>query len=269
MTLAAAGHSLAGHPAPALWAEGVAFATVFALGCPLAGHERSLTGICPAMAAVQVGLHMFFDATSLHTGPATPGAPGSMTASVMTQHGADGRAMTAHAAAALVAAWWLRCGEAAVWSLLRQVATLARGSGLRWPVTVALAEPPSHAVVRGRDARQRCMRQLLLRHAVTRRGPPARGPVTARPGEPSWYGSFTRPGHERRPPRVLLLPLLRHLAVALRAVRHRHAADLHRPVEADLAQVLDWSAVEALAASADVLLRPGQAQVQAVQRRAS
>ncbi|MCD9879935.1 hypothetical protein [Streptomyces guryensis] len=188
VTLAAAGHSLAGHPTPALWADGVGFATVFALGCPLAGRERSLTGICAAMAVVQAGLHMFFDATSLHTGPGmptTPGVPGSVTASVtasvMTYHGADGRAMTAHAAAALVAAWWLRRGEAAVWSLLRQVATLARGSGLQWPVTVTLAEPPPDAVVRRRDARQRCMRQLLLRHAVTRRGPPARGPVTAPP----------------------------------------------------------------------------------------
>lgn len=182
VTLAAAGHSLAGHPTPALWADGVGFAAVLALGCPLAGRERSLAGICAAMAVVQVGLHMFFDAASLHAGagmPATPGAPGSVTASVMTHHGADGRAMTAHAAAALVAAWWLRRGEAAVWSLLRQVATLARGSGLRWPVTVALAEPPPDAVVRRRDARQRCTRRLLLRYAVTRRGPPARGPVTA------------------------------------------------------------------------------------------
>ncbi|MCX5250604.1 hypothetical protein OG895_36310 [Streptomyces sp. NBC_00201] len=181
VTLAAAGHSLAGHPTPALWADGVGFATVFALGCPLAGRERALAGICAAMAVVQVGLHMFFDATSLHTGPGMPAAPG-VPGSVMAAHpGADGRAVTAHAAAALVAAWWLRRGEAAVWSLLRQVATLARGSRLRWPVAVGLAEPPPDAVVRRRDARQSWMRQLLLRHAVTRRGPPARGPVTAPP----------------------------------------------------------------------------------------
>lgn len=182
VTLAAAGHTLAGHPTPALWADGVGFATVFALCCPLAGRERSLPGISAAMAVVQVGLHLFFDAPSPRTGPGMPaarGVPGSVTASVMAHHGADGRAVVAHAAAALVAAWWLRRGEAAVWSLLRQVATLARGSGLRWPVTVALAEPPPESVLRRRDARQRCMRQLQLRHAVTRRGPPARGPATA------------------------------------------------------------------------------------------
>ncbi len=187
VTLAAAGHSLAGHPTPALWADGVGFAVVFALGCLLGGRERSLVGIGSAMGVVQVGLHLLFDAAPMQAGTAMAGMPAMGMPGVdhavmsMAAHGEGGRAIAAHAAAALVASWWLRRGEAAVWSLLRQVAALVPGLVAWWCAAGVPWEHPSDAPVRQRGAQERWARQLLLRHAVIRRGPPAVGPVLALP----------------------------------------------------------------------------------------
>jgi hypothetical protein len=80
----------------------------------------------------------------------------------------------AHYAAALLAAWWLRRGERAVWALTRQVAALAARAArgllvaartrpvtgpVRLPVPVTFAPWPVRRV---------------FRHAVLRRGPPIR-----------------------------------------------------------------------------------------------
>ncbi|MFI1799365.1 hypothetical protein ACH427_18735 [Streptomyces sp. NPDC020379] len=183
VTLAAAGHSIACRQTPSAWAQGVGFAAVFALSCLMGGRERSLAGIVGTMGIVQVALHMLFDAA--------PGAPGTTMAQVpgmsgmshpamaLVHHGESGRAIVAHAAAALVAAWWLRCGEAAIWSLLRQVATVIPGLVAWWHAIAGLPAPPSGAPVRRRDGEERRTGQFLLRHAVIRRGPP----VVAAPAE--------------------------------------------------------------------------------------
>jgi hypothetical protein len=85
----------------------------------------------------------------------------------MTPH-----AVAAHVVAALVAAWWLRRGEAALWSLLRWAVAFVPGLAAWWrdapaPQTFRIARRPGRAAA---DAAP--LRQLLLRHAVSRRGPP-------------------------------------------------------------------------------------------------
>lgn len=171
VTLAAAGHRMAGHPPPAGWSVGTGFAVVLALTVPLCGRERLLPEICGAMAVTQLGLHLYFDASTPRTSMA-----------VMTDHRDDTRMFAAHLAAAMVAAWWLRCGEAAVWSLLRQAATLLPRPRLRWPEATAPEGQPPQACRRRREGHEKSTRRLLLRHTVSRRGPPAdRGPATPAP----------------------------------------------------------------------------------------
>ncbi|QHC22740.1 hypothetical protein [Streptomyces sp. GS7] len=191
VTLGAAGHSLACHQTPALWAEGAGLAVVFGLGCLLGGRERSLAGICGVMAVVQVGLHVLFDAAPMgvRTGASVSHLPGTAMAgmpgmhhpvmAMAAQHGESRQAVAAHAVASLVASWWLRRGEASVWSLLRQMAALVPGLAAWWRAVVAPA-PPSLGRARRSAAEGRWTRQLRLRHAVVRRGPPAVGPAAVR-----------------------------------------------------------------------------------------
>ncbi|MFF0793051.1 hypothetical protein [Streptomyces spiralis] len=208
--LAAAGHGLAMGDMPSLWADGAGFLGVFAAGWLLGGKERSLPGIGATMLATQACLHVAFDAArprTAHAGgrgsfPAMPSMPFMpSTASMPTSaHGPDSaaangthtvfahahalplpampthelsrHAVAAHVLAALVASWWLRRGEAALWSLLRRavagvprLASWWRGVHAPLPAPAvrdcrafAVASPPS---------------SLRLRHAVIRRGPPA------------------------------------------------------------------------------------------------
>jgi hypothetical protein len=85
----------------------------------------------------------------------------------MTPH-----AVAAHVVAALVAAWWLRRGEAALWSLLRWAVAFVPGLVAWW--RHAPAPLPDRTTGHpGRTAADAApLRQLLLRHAVSRRGPP-------------------------------------------------------------------------------------------------
>jgi hypothetical protein len=166
--LAAGGHGLATGEAPPLWADGAGVLVLFAAGCLLGGRERSLVGIGAGMLAAQAGLHLGFEA-------ARPPMAMHMHGTHMThQHAMTSHANAAHLAAALLATWWLRRGEAALWSLLRRAVTLVPGLAAWWRVRTE----PSHArahrnVVGPNTAEPRPLRQVLLRHAVTRRGPPA------------------------------------------------------------------------------------------------
>nr|WSY50273.1 hypothetical protein OG999_09080 [Streptomyces sp. NBC_00886] len=173
--LAAAGHGLATGATPPLWADGVGFLVVFGMGWLLGGRERSLPGIGAAMLATQAVLHLGFDIARPRTGMAVAGmahmsghtmAPMRQT-QAMTPH-----AVAAHVVAALVAAWWLRRGEAALWSLLRWAVAFVPGLVAWW--REAPAPLPARTVGRpGRTAADAApLRQLLLRHAVSRRGPP-------------------------------------------------------------------------------------------------
>lgn len=150
--LAAAGHGLATGDTPPLWADGAAFLAVFAVGWLLAARERALPGIGAAVLATQAGLHVAFDAarsrTAAQTMPAMPMTSAhGMHAHGMQLHAHTASAMTAHATAAhvlaaLAASWWLRRGEAALWSLLRWAVAFLPGLAAWWRGT------PSHCPCR-------------------------------------------------------------------------------------------------------------------------
>jgi hypothetical protein len=166
--LAAGGHGLATGEMPPLRADGVGFLAVFAAGCLLGGRERSFVGIGGGMLAAQAALHLGFEAARPQMAMAMHGA--HMThPHAMTPH-----ATAAHVAAALLATWWLRRGEAALWSLLRWAVTLVPGLAAWWRVRTGPSRARAHgdAVCRN-TVEPRPLRQVLLRHAVSRRGPPA------------------------------------------------------------------------------------------------
>jgi hypothetical protein len=206
--LAAAGHGLAMGDMPPLWADGVGFLAVFALGWALGGRERSLPGIGAAMLLTQAGLHLGFGAA--HHGGSGPGMPrmsghamaampgmhamsGHAVAAMPGMHAMSGHAVAAmpgmnamnehavhahtvahatvaHLLAALLAAWWLRRGEAALWSLLRRTAALVPGLVAWWrDAPLPAAAGPVPRIQAGSEP----PRRVPLRHAVIRRGPPA------------------------------------------------------------------------------------------------
>ncbi|MFF4545967.1 hypothetical protein ACFY1J_17250 [Streptomyces sp. NPDC001406] len=202
--LAAAGHGLAMGAMPPLWADAAAFLGVFALGWLLGGRERSLAGIGAAMFVTQAGLHVGFDAAR----PAAPMPAHAMRTAAAHAHGmaaahahgmaavhahgmaavhahgmaamarphtVTAHATAAHVLAALVASWWLRRGEAALWSLLRRAVALVPGLVAWWrgsplPALLDGLRRVPDAVIPAR--------RLPLRYAVRRRGPPGRIPYT-------------------------------------------------------------------------------------------
>ncbi|MEV5957127.1 hypothetical protein AB0M11_25730 [Streptomyces sp. NPDC051987] len=208
--LAAAGHGLAMGDLPPLWADAAGFAVVFALGRALAGRERGLPEIGVGMLLTQAGLHFGFDAARAVTpAPAPASAPASaMTVAPMRLHGHVVTGMTgmtgmagmggtgsggpqyphlpvlltahatlAHVLAALVAAWWLRRGEAALWSLLRRTAALVPGLAAWWQDAPLAAPAGGPRLAPAGPIRPRPL--LALRHAVSRRGPPNPVPYPA------------------------------------------------------------------------------------------
>ncbi|MEU9212606.1 hypothetical protein AB0D27_32925 [Streptomyces sp. NPDC048415] len=165
--LAVGGHRLATGELPPLWADGAGFLAVFAAGCLLGGRERSLVGIGGGMLVAQVALHAGFEAARPQMAMTMHGA--HMThPHVMTPH-----ATAAHLAAALIATWWLRRGEAALWSLLRWAVTLVPGLAAWWRESTRRSHARAYGdVVCRNTAEPSATRQVLLRHAVSRRGPP-------------------------------------------------------------------------------------------------
>ena len=99
-----------------------------------------------------------------------------LAADLMTgQAGHDAVGMiTVHAAAGLLCAWWLRCGDAAVFQLLRWLATLAAPALLiLWPGTLVVPDLLLHAAdTAPRDDRALGRYNRLLSALVVRRGPP-------------------------------------------------------------------------------------------------
>ncbi|MGW4563028.1 hypothetical protein ACWEN3_11645 [Streptomyces sp. NPDC004561] len=172
--LAVAGHGLAMGDMPPLWADAAGFLSVFALGWPLGGRERSLPGIGAAMLLTQAGLHLAFGAAHRGMHPDGMADMPGMPAQAMHAH-TTAHATLAHLLAALVASWWLRRGEAALWSLLRRTAALVPGLVAWW--RDASLPAPAGPVLRA-PAGPESPPRAPLRHAVTRRGPPAAIPYS-------------------------------------------------------------------------------------------
>lgn len=174
--LAAGGHALATGTAPPVWVQASGFVPVFGAGCLLGARERSLAAIGAGTLTAQGGLHLAFDAVRPHPMMFMRGMYGmhDMTAMHMGHsHALTPHATAAHVGAAVVLTWWLRRGEAALWSLLRRAATLVPGLAAWWRVRGGAGTLPAapDAVCLCADG-PRSLRRLLLRHAVQRRGPP-------------------------------------------------------------------------------------------------
>jgi hypothetical protein len=167
--LAAGGHALATGAAPAVWAQATAVVPVFVVGCLLSGRERSLAGIGGVTLAAQSGLHVVFHAVRpQHAGMVMHGM--RMTADAHA-HALTPHATAAHAGAAVVLTWWLRRGEAALWSLLRWAMEFVPGLAAWWQVAGGVPDGP-------RPGQRACagswsLRGGRLRYVVHRRGPPS------------------------------------------------------------------------------------------------
>lgn len=198
VALAGTAHSFGEGMSPSWAVAGVAVVVVFAGAWAGAARERSFAFLSSAMLALQACLHVAFMMSPGRSGSAGPAGrirleqvlstahTGAGTAPVTTSHagmaGMPGgsvsvgqlavgwRMLAAHAVVALLLAWCLRRGEAALWSLARLPARVV----LR---LLALLRPP--AAVRGLDVtRRRCERHVrrprgrLLRATLVLRGPP-------------------------------------------------------------------------------------------------
>ena len=185
----AVGHdafSVGGIP---VWALAAGGGATFLVVRPFTQRERGLPLILALMAAVQVGLHELFARAQRGSGGtmrmATPprGAwwcghsepPGvtqvmhNVAGAAPSQHSMTTGMWAAHVVAALVAAWWLRRGEAAVWSL---AGTL--GLAIVAPLVQLVPwTPPRHAATAPVTAAPtRLGPGRLLRFELARRGPP-------------------------------------------------------------------------------------------------
>ncbi|MFF5206129.1 MFS transporter [Streptosporangium sp. NPDC000396] len=161
VTLAALGHLAAGGSGPAPWAMAAGGAATTATAVLLAGRERSATTINVGLSATELFLHELF-AFSDPSGS-------SLAAHLHGQGLGESLGMLiAHLTATLITGWWLACGEAVLWALLRR-AGRRLGLMLRllpFPVTPDVpgrAAFPAFAVIPPRG---------VLRHTVSRRGPP-------------------------------------------------------------------------------------------------
>ncbi len=173
--LTAVGHGLsAGHaPEPAAVLAGAGLLLLIARY--LTGRERSLGDITVGVWAAQIGLHLLFNAVPPVAGagqvdPVGPAHVGHGVAIAVEPHtaGITPGMLLAHIAAGLIAAWWLRQGEAAIWELCRSVLLpLFQVFGLALPV-VAVSARPVRVEMSGWARPSR----LALRHVVVRRGPP-------------------------------------------------------------------------------------------------
>ncbi|MFM9445849.1 hypothetical protein [Streptomyces acidiscabies] len=196
--LAVGAHLAAVGETPSAGAQGAGFCVVFGAGWVLGGRERSLAGIGGAMLVAQGGLHVGFGRVtrggsgmkgmkmplpshsahlgSAHSNLAHLNLAHPDSAHLTLVHHSTPHTLAAHFLAALLTSWWLRRGEAALWSLLRRAVALVPGLVAWWrgPVRVAGTR---RAVRRWRHLP--APRSLLLRHAVRRRGPPEPVPYPA------------------------------------------------------------------------------------------
>ncbi|MFI6447284.1 hypothetical protein [Kitasatospora sp. NPDC050543] len=141
------------------------------------GHPGRLTGLPGGTTAEQLVSSAGLDPAAYAAAPWWQGGDGAF--------GLNPVMLAGHLAAALVAGWWLRRGEAALWRLVRLTATTARE--LAAPLRLAFAllvsllrgllDPPVRPRRRYPADRSawRLPMAAALRHSVIRRGPPTVG----------------------------------------------------------------------------------------------
>ncbi|MFC5819652.1 MFS transporter [Nonomuraea harbinensis] len=159
LSLGMVAHSLAGGsvPGPAM----VAGFFVAAGGAyPLAGRERGPRAILALLGGLQLVLHVMFSLSHA----VSPAAGAAHAAHASAGLAPDLGMLVAHGWAVGLTALWLARGEAALWGLLRRLATRL--------VTVLLPVPAT-PFVELPHAEPPVLRSAILRHAVSGRGPPA------------------------------------------------------------------------------------------------
>ncbi|MBO2446694.1 hypothetical protein J4573_06295 [Actinomadura barringtoniae] len=166
LTLTTAGHAYAAHAAVPPATVALGFGLVLGLSALLAGTERSFRTILGGLLGAQFGLHaLFTQATAGSAHEAHNAHPAAI------PHG--GTAMPlAHLLAALGAAWWLRRGEAATWSLARRLKAAADTALPRLLSPAPATQPPRPPT--GPFPSATPPTPTALRHSLTRRGPPDR-----------------------------------------------------------------------------------------------
>ncbi|MBD2897559.1 hypothetical protein amrb99_65230 [Actinomadura sp. RB99] len=180
VALATVGHDLASHEPVPGWAVLAGFGAALAVAAALAGHERSLPTIMGGLLGGQFALHTLFASATEGMRDCDTAAHAGHAAATPAMHGSGTSMTVAHVAAAVVAAWWLRRGERAAWSLARRLASAA-DRPIRLLLALLLIEPaerplrtPVVPVAAGAIATGRA-----LRHQVVRRGPPPRSRALA------------------------------------------------------------------------------------------
>jgi hypothetical protein len=219
VALSAAGHSIASGGGIPAWALLAGWGGMLGVAVPLAGKERSLPGIAGVLLGGELGLHLMFalgqccapaarsvghngiDHAATMTGmadmPGMANMPGMAGAAEMTsQAGHPAHALPAsmtfspamlvgHIAAAIALGWMLRCGEAALWRIVRLAALTAAQVAARLPLGSALSalraltltvglfdERPPAACPGDAGDRLGRLESRTLQHSVIRRGPP-------------------------------------------------------------------------------------------------
>lgn len=170
VALAVLGHRAGGGTAPTPPVLTLGFAAVFPPAAALAGRERRIGAIGGVLLAAQLGLHLLFAHTAPAAGHPVAVHAGRAAACGGPLTGGPGIVMLiAHLWAALLTAWFLARGEAALWALVRLTGRfVARAVPLLAPAGPADATPRVPITV----GTVRRYRPALLRYAVCRRGPP-------------------------------------------------------------------------------------------------
>jgi hypothetical protein len=149
--------------------------------------EQGLLGIAALMGGLQVAFHLLFSyaqqvgsasASGTMLGMSMPGMdmptgttmPGMPTADAAASEHMTTGMLLGHALAALICAWWLRRGEAALHAVLRSAVFRLR----EFWVVVVFAMPPVDRISRSArvEPRPRDLRSQWSRGVAVQRGPP-------------------------------------------------------------------------------------------------
>jgi hypothetical protein len=159
LLLSTLGHAVAAGDTPAPAAVLAGAGLVFLGAHRLAGRELSQVRLVGAVGTAQLGLHALFSYV--------PGAAAHQHAEHVAAPSMTAGMVTGHVLAGLCVAWWLRRGEALLWSLCRRLAAVIPSIRV-----LAIARIEAPAAVLPTRAGVFTPAVLLLSHAVSRRGPP-------------------------------------------------------------------------------------------------